>query len=375
MKKVLIVSHNIALYRKSVFEMLMVEQDVDYYIAASCDQVSDIENVDSKFFESSKFIRLENIWFKKILLWQKNLGSEIFSKKYDAIIFLGDPHFLGCWLYGALLKFSKIKVYFWTHGFIRDLNWKDKLKESAFFKLPYGFVLYGEQAKNRLVKKGFDSERLFPIYNSLDYKSQKYLREKIDVEQIRLTKSRLFGNYNLPTLMFVGRLTPQKKLNILIEIVNKLHLKGFKCNLLFIGDGKERTYLEGVVHELGLKDYVHFYGKTYDEAELAELIMLSDVCVSPGEVGLTAMHVMSYGVPVITHDSYIHQMPEYEAVIDGVTGFLYRYGDYDNLFDKIVKFFDLKATVDFKNNCIEMIENKYTPSVQVKRINDAIKYG
>lgn len=52
----------------------------------------------------------------------------------------------------------------------------------------------------------------------------------------------------------------------------------------------------------------------------AEFIYNADLCVSPGNVGLTAMHSLVFGCPVITHNCFEWQMPEFEAIQPGITG-------------------------------------------------------
>jgi glycosyltransferase involved in cell wall biosynthesis len=54
-----------------------------------------------------------------------------------------------------------------------------------------------------------------------------------------------------------------------------------------------------MIKERKLDDFIVFYGESYNERELAPLIALADVCVSPGNVGLTAIHALTYGTPVI----------------------------------------------------------------------------
>ena len=66
------------------------------------------------------------------------------------------------------------------------------------------------------------------------------------------------------------------------------------------------------------------YGETFDEAEISKLLNHADLCVSPGNVGLTAMHALAYGVPVATHNDFKNQMPEFEAITPGKTGFSLR---------------------------------------------------
>ena len=59
--------------------------------------------------------------------------------------------------------------------------------------------------------------------------------------------------------------------------------------------------------------------------------MASDLCVIPGNVGLSAMHAFSVGLPVISHDNFDIQMPEFEAIIDSKTGSFYKHGNIEDL--------------------------------------------
>ena len=43
---------------------------------------------------------------------------------------------------------------------------------------------------------------------------------------------------------------------------------------------------------------------------------MSDLTVSPGNIGLTAIHSLSYGTPVCSHSNFNNQMPESEAIIN-----------------------------------------------------------
>lgn len=93
--------------------------------------------------------------------------------------------------------------------------------------------------------------------------------------------------------------------------------------------GPEQDRLRSIANKLNLK--VWFYGESYKEEELSNLIFNAELCVSPGNVGLTAMHSMAYGTPVITHDNFPNQMPEFEAIIPDKTGKFYKDGSIDSL--------------------------------------------
>ena len=75
-----------------------------------------------------------------------------------------------------------------------------------------------------------------------------------------------------------------------------------------------------MIEELGISDQTWLYGACYDDLTLAELFYNSHVCVSPGNVGLTAIHALSFGCPVISHGNFPYQMPEFESIIPSITG-------------------------------------------------------
>lgn len=81
-----------------------------------------------------------------------------------------------------------------------------------------------------------------------------------------------------------------------------------------------KQQLQQQVKSYNLANNIWFYGACYDEIKNAALIYNADLCVSPGNVGLTAMHSMVFGTPVITHNDFKWQMPEFEAIEPGKTG-------------------------------------------------------
>jgi len=343
-------------------------ENIEFHFASDVTARNDIALISDLFYQSDSFKRLNNVWLLGGL-WQVGLLRLLLNEKYDAVIFLADPSFFSTWLASAYLKIKSTKVLFWTHGFIRGRAPKDVLK-LLFYKLADSLLLYGDGAKSNLVACGVPKKKLYPIYNSLDYETQKKARELITHEEVGSKKLELFATSNFQ-LVFVGRLTPQKKLDVVVDMVYKLKKEQVLVNFLIIGDGVQRNQLENQVTSMGLDDQVTFYEKTYDEKELALLLMGSDLCVSPGEIGLTAMHVLAYGVPVITHGNEFTQMPEYEAIIDGETGYLFPDGNYDEM-RRLVKNMINNPIDNIRGNCIDIIESKYNPVTQKKLILEAL---
>ena len=98
---------------------------------------------------------------------------------------------------------------------------------------------------------------------------------------------------------------------------------------MFIGDGPIASLLRKKAEKM--MEQVTFLGAVYDEELIASLLWNADLCISPGNVGLTALHSMAYGTPVATHNDFAEQMPEYEAIIEGRTGFFFDRNSVDDL--------------------------------------------
>jgi glycosyltransferase involved in cell wall biosynthesis len=145
--------------------------------------------------------------------------------------------------------------------------------------------------------------------------------------------------------------------------------------LTFIGDGVQRANLEVLVKEKQLEDQVWFYGACYDEKVNAELIYNADLCVAPGNVGLTAMHTMVFGCPVVTHDDFTMQMPEFESIKPGITGDFFKYGNEEELCKTIENWFENKNynRETIRKACYDEIDSSWTPDFQIKVIKDVIK--
>ena len=102
----------------------------------------------------------------------------------------------------------------------------------------------------------------------------------------------------------------------------------------------------------------------------------ADLCVSPGNVGLTAMHSMVFGTPVITHNCFKYQMPEFEAIRLGETGDFFEYNDSHSLAATISHWFQIKQDKrdEVRVACYQEIDNEWTPEFQMDVIKKNLKF-
>lgn len=353
-------------YRIGIFKMLDTHFKIDFYFGNKMDDVRKMDY--GVLTHTSK--ELQNKKLFSIFYWQKGALNLIF-RKYEKYIIMGEYYCLSTWTILLLSKFYKHKeIYFWTHGWYGNESWIKKIVKKTFFNLADGILLYGEYAKTLMIENGFNPLRLHVVYNSLHYEEQLSIRKELKESPIY---KQYFGN-NLQNLVFVGRLTKVKELDLLLEGLARLNNQEKKYNLTIIGDGEMREKLVEQTGRLKIDENVWFYGASYDEKELSELLYNADLCVSPGNVGLTAIHAMSYGTPVITHNEYPRQMPEFEVIRKGENGDFFAYKQIGSFVETIENWFgENKNTREhIREKCFEAVDSKYNPIYQLNVIKNAL---
>jgi glycosyltransferase involved in cell wall biosynthesis len=296
--------------------------------------------------------------------WLKGSVGLTFSD-FDSYILIGEPYCLSTWCTLVLNRLLGKKTYLWSHGWYGDEGALKTIIKKAFFVLSHGVFLYGQYARKLMIDKAFDPGKLHVIYNSLQYSRQLAIRKKLTRSNIYQNH---FGNRN-PTVIFIGRIQPKKKLHLLIEALRDARSNNARLfNIMIIGDGSDFERMKALVIESELQQYIWFYGACYDESVNADFIFNSDVCVSPGEIGLTGIHCLMYGTPVITHDKFSDQMPEFEAVVAGKTGDFFEHGSVGSLHQRIQDWFHLypRKTDAVIMNCFDMVDTRYNPLLQLR---------
>lgn len=105
-------------------------------------------------------------------------------------------------------------------------------------------------------------------------------------------------------LLFVGRLTRLKGLDVVLRALSRLTGNGQKWTLDVVGDGPQRVELEELSESLGLSERVHFRGAR-SRGEVEEFMAFASCLVFPSHsegMGLVVLEAASMGLPVIASD-------------------------------------------------------------------------
>jgi glycosyltransferase involved in cell wall biosynthesis len=312
---------------------------------------------------------LKNLKLAGNFYWQRN-AVQLALKPYKKYIITGEPHCLSTWCILLIARITGKKTFLWTHGWYGNESKIKRLIKKIFFGLSSKVLLYGDYAKDLMIKEGFPADKLIPIYNSLDYSTQCKIRETLS--ETNIYREQFLNQF--PVLLYIGRIQKNKKLDLLIEAISVLYSRGVFCNLIIIGEEAERTNIYELVDRNKLGRFVWFYGPCYDEKKLGELIYNANLCVVPGDIGLTVMHSFVYGTPVITHNNYSKHGPEFEAIREGVTGAFFKENSVDDLCDKICNWITISIEKRewIRHECYNIINEKYNPYRQIEILRNAL---
>jgi glycosyltransferase involved in cell wall biosynthesis len=134
------------------------------------------------------------------------------------------------------------------------------------------------------------------------------------------------------TVVYVGRLHPQKGLETLIEAVGLVNRRSpASLRAVLIGEGPDRADLEAQVERLGLGEWVTLPGERQD---VGECLRSADAFVLPSHAeGLSnaLLEAMAHGLPVV-----VSNVPGNVDVVDhDVNGLIFPVGDADTLADRL----------------------------------------
>jgi glycosyltransferase involved in cell wall biosynthesis len=127
-----------------------------------------------------------------------------------------------------------------------------------------------------------------------------------------------FPHLGRPRVVFVGRLAPQKGVDMLVRAAAQLRTP--EAQVVVVGDGPNRAGIENEIERLGLRRRVHVTGFVPHD-QVPAVLAHADVFVMPSvyeEMGSALVEAQWAGVPIVA--TRVGGIPD--VVEDGVTGVL-----------------------------------------------------
>ena len=201
-------------------------------------------------------------------------------------------------------------------------------------------LLYTQAEVEKLVSEGFPPGRLHALGNTIDLdpviSACRTWGSPLDATDPRVSISNLrersspqlnefkrrHGLEGRVLLLMSGRIVPKLKLQTLLHALSHLkQLNSEPCfQLAVVGTGAEENEMKSLSRRLGLDDSVRWLGEIFEESALAPWFLSASLFVFPGAIGLSLVHAMAYGLPVICHGEAELHNPEFAYFNEGKNG-------------------------------------------------------
>lgn len=215
---------------------------------------------------------------------------------------------------------SKIEAYLTMH-----------ILHKADLVLPIGRFMM-----DYLAKRGIERSKMMNlphgvILNKFSNANGDEIRKRYRIEQSNV-------------IIYVGTMDKLRHLNVLIHAFSKVREKKENVKLLMVGDGTDKSNLEKLANDLGIKDDVIFTGQVHQN-EVPNFIAVADIGVSQipplnfykVSCPIKMVEYMAMGKPVVANE----EIPEQKEVIGETKGGI------------IVKFED----ESFANGIVKLLDN------------------
>ena len=300
-------------------------------------------------FEVGKLIE-----FLPGLFWQKGI-LKIDISEADIVVVCGVPRNIATIFLLIKAKILGIKTIWWGHYWSATSN-KIWLKlRMLIAKLSYSILFYTDyEVEEYLIKNYSKNKKVGSLNNGINNERIIYLRKNYDFSKRK------------KNILFIGRVTEKAKLELLIEALKNKMLKDYRLDI--IGEGEMLNEIKNKVNNYKINKRVVFHKQTSDEEYISKIANKAAFFVYPGSVGLSLIHAMTYGLPVIIHNNRSHQMPEFAAFEDSITGLSFNEESINDLTKTIMKMMssgNLRNQMSF--NALRKVSRTYNTDDMNKR--------
>ncbi len=214
------------------------------------------------------------------LFWEFVLCWKIYFKKPFHVIHGCNPPDL-IFLVAILFKFLGVKYVFDHHDINPELYIAKYEKKGAFHK----FLMVAERLTFATAH--------YSIATNESYKEIAMRRGKMPEDKVTIVRSgpkldrlkimpgnKIHKNGRHYLVGYVGVIGGQEGLDLLLASVQHIVRKRQDVQFAIVGGGTELDNLKELTAEMGLNDYITYYGRT-DDATMVEVLNTADVCVNP----------------------------------------------------------------------------------------------
>lgn len=209
-------------------------------------------------------------------------------------------------------------------------------------------------------------------YNELIQKKINVIYNGVDINKYMIEQKTLF-NYKITKFVIYGRISESKGHMELIKALGVLNKSYLNWELSIYGEATNLKFLldlKQAVKDMGISDKIYFYEHVENVKDILLDKDVSFVCSDAEAFGRVTVESMLAKTIVVGANTG----GTVELINDGVTGFLYKKGDCQNLYEVITKVLERKYDVTLMTeNAQNHVINIFTKEENAKKIFDVYK--
>jgi len=299
-----------------------------------------------KKFEVIDGIKIYRVPFKLILRYNMSLEAIklLLALDYD-ILHIHSIGFLTD-IIPLIKSIKKCKIVVSTHGGIFHTPNISFLKK-IYFKYVAKIAL---NYADRVIASSFNDFSLFS--KICDKNKLSIVTPGINWPSL----SKISPNFNNKTLLYVGRIAQNKRLDRMVNVVAEIQKSVKDIKLLLVGeDWGEKSKLTKLSKEFGVYGNIKFLGVVKEVSKYygdSSLFLLSSEYEG---FGISVIEAMAAGLPVIVND--IEAM--HKIVENNKNGYIIDFDDHEKVAKLIIKLLDNKALLPKLSKYAKLSTSKY----------------
>ncbi|MBI4928836.1 MAG: glycosyltransferase family 4 protein [Anaerolineae bacterium] len=218
---------------------------------------------------------------------QRGLVTWLEACQPDVLIVEANPRYLSTPRAANWMHAHGKPVIGWGLGAPANGSFWRKLLREKFLESFDALITYSQVGREQYRKAGFPAERIFVAPNAVAPRPVHPAPDR--PEQID----------GRPVLLFVGRLQPRKRVDVLLRACSRLP-ENTRPELVIVGEGPERAALEALAKTVYPE--AQFLGELRGE-DLEPVWKRADLFVLPGTGGLAVQEAMSHALPVMVAEA------------------------------------------------------------------------
>jgi len=314
------VSHHYRLPFHERLRVLLASRGIEYRVYYCEPQKENRRRKDEVEIQWRAKVRLSAI--PGGLLFQHALRE---IRNYDLIIIQQENKLLLNYIVNIASIFGGKRVAYFGHG--RNFQSRnpggagERWKRFWATKVNWWFG-YTDETRHHIESLGFPSERITVFNNAVD--TSEVRRQVEAVTSTRLDELRVeLGLSGRHVGVFVGGIYPDKRMPFLVAAADEIRARLPDFEMLVIGGGSDLPVIEELARK---RPWIHVLGPRFGQEKI-ELMMLGQMLLMPGLVGLAILDAGTAGLPMATTRFPWHS-PEIAYLEPGVNGIMVE--DWEN---------------------------------------------